>query len=628
MTDHLIRSVQLLLAVMMVLGAAPILDEIDWRIGGLLLVILAWRAAVSTGRVTPIKLWQKVAIVAVALGAIRLVFDSLWSLDSLVSLILVLWTAKFLEMQRTRDAYVLILLNFFVVFCHLLYSQTLTTVILAMASSIYGLLMLVRLHVRVWRDVWLAIRMLLPASLVMATLMFVLLPAAGALWKIPLQRDSAVTGLSDRVSPGDIAELVKSNETAFRVESDRGEWPLPRDRYWRAIVLDWFDGESWRESRWQEQIGSGANCVPTGNQYQIMVEPHFQPWLFTLDGYVTDDVNVRNLANQTVRAPLPLAQRVSYSICASETPSQPERIDRERYLHLGDSNPRARAWGESLRELETPEAKAQVVLQHYFDNSVYTLRPGTADSDALDAFLFDEPRGFCEHFASSFAFVMRAAGVPSRVVVGYQGGELSPVADYLRVAQSDAHAWTEIWVDGTGWQRVDPTAYVAPQRIEAGFAQDDNSTWLAGEPWYEFSHSPTWRAWVLRFDAVNYAFATWVASFDNTRREGWMTRWLGGSEWWRSVAVIMATSLALTFLGLGWQRYRQRPKYSAAIKQYLKTERSVRRRFRARLSGETPRRFLTNASVALGTDDQVIARLRRATEQLEQHEYQASSEPI
>jgi len=621
-SNHLDRTVQLLIAVMMLFGALPLLDELDWRVGLALVTILIWRAGVSTGAVPPLRNWQKIMVVVVALGVIRWVFNSLWSLDSLVSLILVLWTAKFLELQRIRDAYVLILLNYFVIFCLLLYSQTLVAVSFATLSAVGGLALLLRLHLKTWTPVWLALRVMVPVSMALAVVMFVVLPAASAFWKIPLQRDSAVTGLSDRISPGDLAELVKSNETAFRVESTEGTWPAPRDRYWRAIVLDWFDGRAWRESRLQGQASVDAGiCDGVNTRFDLMIEPHYQPWLFTLDGYASDDASLRYMDNQTLRTVLPLSQRLSYSICPYEPEFRTRLSNRDRYLHLDDSNPRARAWGESLASLPTVEAKVESVLRHFNENSIYTLSPGTLDENALDEFLFDDPRGFCEHFASSFAFVMRAAGVPSRVVVGYQGGEISPVAGYMRVAQSDAHAWTEIWAEGIGWYRVDPTAYVAPQRIEAGFAQDENSTWLASEPWYEFSNSATWRALVLRLDAVNYTFANWVSSFNNQQRQGWMSRWLGGTEWWRSIAAILAVVVLGTFVAVFWQRWRSRPVYSASVQRYLKAERKLYKDFRARATGETPRQYLNSAKTALGEESTAIATFSAELKRFEAVEY-------
>lgn len=626
-SEHLSKSVQLLIGAMMLVGALPLLDELDWRIGGVLIAVLAWRAAVSSGRVSPIRAWEKVAVVIVALATVRWVFNSLWSLDSLVSLILVLWTAKFLELQRIRDAYVLILLNYFVIFCLLLYSQTLVTVSFALVSAIWGLSLLIRLHLKQWRVIWQLLRVLVPMSFLLAALMFALLPAAGAFWKIPLQRDSAVSGLSDRVSPGDIADLVKSNETAFRVESLNGLWPAPRDRYWRAIVLDWFDGRAWRASQMQAQSTvPSALCESSGEAYRLIIEPHYQPWLFTLDGFVSDDPTLRYMSNHTLRTTLPVSQRTDYRICPRVNQVREPLMNRERYLYLGDSNPRARAWGEQLQSLPTTEAKVSEVLKHFHDNSIYTLSPGTLDEDALDEFLFDDPRGFCEHFASSFAFVMRAAGVPSRVVVGYQGGELSPVADYMRVAESDAHAWTEIWYEDHGWRRVDPTAYVAPQRIEMGFSQDNGSTWLASEPWYEFSNSATWRAWVLRLDAVNYTFANWVSSFDNQSRQSWMSSWLGGSDWWRSVAVIAFFVLGVSAIGVFWQRWRSRPRYSAAVKQYQRAENKVAKLFRKRSIGETPRRYLSACEAKLHASHAAAVQLAEAIDELERLEYQAVSD--
>ncbi|MEQ3696896.1 MAG: DUF3488 and transglutaminase-like domain-containing protein [Pseudomonadales bacterium] len=607
------------LASVIIFAYLPFSTELAWGVNVAVPLLLLARLAVSFGWLNALGKYQKLLLVAGGISIIAASYSSVFSLDAMVSLLLIMWTAKFLESQRLRDAYILLLLSFFVAFCGLLYAQTLLFSLWALVLCLYALSILVFVHSNNFRSSLARAASTGLVSLLIAVILFVLLPATGSLWQIPLQRDRAVTGLSDRVSPGDIASLAQSNATAFRVETVRGDYPQPRERYWRALVLDYFDGRAWRTGRYSPSgyAPQGmTNCEHSSYEYTVTVEPHFQPWLFQLQGADSPSAEIRRYSNQTLRAEQPLAQRLSYRLCEAQDRQLGQGIltqdQRAYYLRLSDNNPMARAWGEELAELDSPEAVVEAVLQHYFYNATYTLEPPGLGDDSVDEFLFQTQRGFCEHFASSFSFVMRAAGIPSRVVVGYQGGEESPFEPYLRVAQSDAHAWAEIFVAGRGWVQVDPTAYVAPERIERGLDGDGEAvSWLADQGWLQSSSNEMLRSLALRLDAVNYRFANWVSGFNEQRRQGWLDG-IGIASIWQSAAALLTTILLFIGASLGWQTWRSRPRYSAAAKRYQRALKPLRRKGIKPRKGETPQQFLSRVKVSapsmVGTLDDATKR--------------------
>ena len=308
---------------------------------------------------------------------------------------------------------------------------------------------------------------------------FVLFPRVqGPLWGMPSDAFTGVSGLSDSMSPGSLNKLVLSDEVALRA-SFTGRVPLPNQLYWRGPVLLDFDGRTWtttqRPLRNRIEMDRGANPV----RYTVTVEPHNRRWLFALDmpgtlpprAGVSADYQLLSQTPVNSRMRYEVESYLDYGIGADSSPAALRRM-----LLLPESfNPQTRALGLQLREQQghsgSSEAIMNAALARLRDQKfVYTLEPPLLGTHAVDEFLFKTRSGFCEHFASAFAVLMRAAGVPARVVTGYLGGEYNTLGNYLIVRQSDAHAWTEVWLENRGWVRVDPTNAVSPARAEGGLA--------------------------------------------------------------------------------------------------------------------------------------------------------------
>ncbi|MBU9577217.1 DUF3488 and DUF4129 domain-containing transglutaminase family protein [Ralstonia mannitolilytica] len=406
-----------------------------------------------------------------------------------------------------------------------------------------------------------------------AAVLFLLFPRLDhPLWRLPQAADTATSGLSDRMAPGSIGQLILSDDLAFRADF-AGAPPPPDTLYWRGLVLWRFDGQAWTAASMRQRpapegvpdsadaAGSAADLV----DYNITLEPTRQRWLFALDRGVSIDARDgirRSLDGEFVSTQV-LDQRMRYH-ARSRLPGRRgaddagplDPLTRQLALALPPGNPQARALAAQWAGLPPAERISAALKLFGRAPFAYTLEPEPLQDPQIDDFLFRTRRGFCEHYAGSFVFLMRAAGMPARVVVGYLGGEVNVVSGDIIVRQSDAHAWAEVWLDGRGWVRVDPTAAVAPQRVERGLA--------AAVPASEFrsrrAQEPAWLRnvrWGL--DGLISGWNRWVLGYDRSRQAR-LFAWLGlDAADPRAVLWGVSGLVLLAALPLLWQPRKPKP---------------------------------------------------------------------
>ena len=409
----------------------------------------------------------------------------------------------------------------------------------------------------------------------LAITMWVFFPRiATPFWAIPIDMSSGVSGLSDTMSPGDISSLSLSNAVAFRVRFE-SKVPEQRDRYWRGLVMHNFNGRTWSGS--EPSIGWPASrqIEVRGDpiKYRVTMEPTRQQWVYALDmpySWTLDRTFMGR--HQELARVVPIDRRIAYEI-ESYTDYRAEvelnAFASEGYLALPEgSNPRTVEFAQRMR-LDAGSDGAYInALLAKFNNEefYYTLQPPPLGSSPVDRFLFETRRGFCEHYASAFAVMMRAADIPARIVLGYQGGELNPVSDYMIVRQSDAHAWVELWIEGRGWVRVDPTAAVAPERIELGVTESLFDG--IGMEWGLAAPSMLFHQLQLSWDALNAGWNDWVLGYGPNKQNDFM-RMLGMDDpSWRKMMLTLVTLviglILLVSAGLAL-RYRPPARDRAAI---------------------------------------------------------------
>jgi transglutaminase-like putative cysteine protease len=449
-----------------------------WWLTALTLALYAWRGAGLYSRSLLPSSWILLVIATLASAGVWLEYRAIFGRTPGIMLLVLFSGLKLLESRNQRDAAAVVFLTWFIAVTNFLYTQSIPTAIGMCAAVAASVLALVGFAAprRAPRANLRTARLLLAQAVPAALVLFLLFPRVqGPLWGLPQDAYSGMTGLGDSMAPGNLSQLALSDAIAFRVEF-QGESPRRRALYWRGPVMVDFDGRTWR-------LGSPGFAdlqPPTGGtrlEYAVLLEPHNRNWLFAIDTAASLPERARYLDDGQIVTLLPVRSRMRYEI-ASVIEGVPNAAEASHNLRRAQRlppgfNPRARALAEEWRGASKDDAEVLARAIEYFrkERLQYTTEPPLLGRDSVDEFLFVTRQGFCEHFSSAFAFLLRAAGVPARVVTGYQGGDLNPVDGKFTVRQSDAHAWTEVFLAGRGWIRVDPTALSVPGRVDAGLAR-------------------------------------------------------------------------------------------------------------------------------------------------------------
>jgi len=554
------------------------------------LALFAWRLLHEwRGTDLPGK-WLRLIMVLFAVGAVLSIYHSVAGREPGVALLTVMLSLKLLELRTLRDAMIALFIGYFMVISGFLFSQSifmggyLFLVVLALTAALASLN-----HPsgnRSENRFYLAFAgKLLLQSLPLMVLMFVLFPRlSGPLWKMPDDKSIARTGLSDSMEIGTITQLASSEAVAFRVDFD-GPIPPASQLYWRGPVLWRTNGRRWERQPLKES-NSLPEIEPNGDtiSYTVTLEPTSRRWLFALDlpvimpqglihqALVRPDFQL--LAAQDVSGKLRYHLRSATDYRIATLPGWMARLA----IHLPPAaNPQTQALAMQWRNQGlSHSAIVQQALKLFRDQPFYyTRQPPALGDNAVDDFLFNTRRGFCEHFAASFVTLMRAAGIPARVVTGYQGGERNNLGDYLIVRQSNAHAWAEVYLDNRGWVRVDPTAVIPPERVETTtdanrFSSTDSLLIRSGSSLFSEAY------WQLRYgwDALNHTWNQWVLGFDRETQEK-LLRKLGLTDLsWQRLIVLMVVLIAavLTLIGVGllWHRPRHRDPLVQLYRQYCR----------------------------------------------------------
>jgi transglutaminase-like putative cysteine protease len=419
----------------------------------------------------------------------------------------------------------------------------------------------------------LASRMLLQAA-PLCLLLFVLFPRVpGPLWGLPEDVGSATTGLSEEMAPGRISQLSNNDAVAFRVKF-KDVIPKPSELYWRGPVLWRFNGVRWDapKSQLTLRLETLHEKFGTAIDYSLTLEPHQQRWLFALD--LPDALPPRSrMSSELQLLSLSVIDKVTRFELRSHTnyriePDAPQNI--QRYLALPTNiAPRSRelinTW---LRESSTKSQLVQKALAYFRDQEFYYSRqPPLLFDDPVDEFLFQTRKGYCEHYASAFTVMMRQAGIPARVVTGYLGGEMNPLSDYMIVRQSDAHAWSEIWLEQQGWLRVDPTSIIPPERIESTAdlirreSQTNRETQLIELNWMGQSFRQARYAW----DVVNNRWNQWIIGFNEKRQLALLNSFGLPNISWRGMTFLLFTLMTIILVVISFYLFRSRKQQSDRI---------------------------------------------------------------
>lgn len=593
----------------MLMVALPLFFHFDAWITLFALLLGAWRYHIAVRQkplprlriLLPLTMLTTITILATYHGSL--------GRNASVALLTLMMCLKLLESNSRRDAMLLVFIACFLSLAGFLFSQSLLLgaylilPLIALTVTLVGIShpngsLPIRLKLR------LSGRMLAQAVPIMLIL-FVLFPRlSGPLWSVPQDAASAMTGLSESMSPGSISEMIISDEITFRAEF-KSLLPTPSERYWRGPVFWFFDGQTWRPGSFtrhlpREPLQGRNNPI----SYSVTLEPHNRKWLFALD--LPDTAIPDSTLNHDYQfsARNPVNTRLRYEATSYLQYQLQRELDpavRKYALQLPSrGNPLTRAMGQ---EWAASGAEPDVLVQRALDMFreqpfVYTLIPPKLGQDSVDEFLFSSQRGFCEHYAGSFVFMMRAAGIPARVVTGYQGGAINPIGQYMIVRQSDAHAWAEVWLPERGWVRTDPTAAVAPQRIESGFAAA-----LPGSetiPMFIRERYDWLNSLYLGWDAFNNGWNQWVLGYNQQRQIDLLSRLIGRTLSSEQISAALIVSLISIMLLISWVILRDNGKHRDALQvAYSHFLRKLARVGIMRLPHEGPLDFSTRAAASL-----------------------------
>lgn len=562
------RSLLRLLAVMLLVIVPHLFRLPTWE-AALVLAIALWRGSAA------LRHWRmphpliKVALTLGVFAAVFATYGRIWGQNAGVALLVVMLSLKLTELRERRDVMVTVFLLYFLLVTHFLYSQEIWTVAYLLISTISITALLIDVHHEGdARPAGMVLRLastLVLQSLPLMLLMFVLFPRLpGPLWTLPDDAGSSHSGLSDTMSPGDISHLALSDDIAFRV---RFLDPAPPEsqRYWRGPLLTDFDGLTWRASQRQARAPlPEVQLEGPATRYEITLEPTRQNWLFALDlpaaAQLPDDT--RLTAEYQLVSNKPVRELRRYSLL-SQTRYRlqwqlPDTLRDAAQALPPRGNPRAQALAKQWRARAGDDmdvVRAALALFHQ-DPYAYTLDPPSLgnSSDRIDAFLFATRAGYCEHYAGAFTYLMRAAGIPARVVTGYLGGDKNPFGDWYVIRQANAHAWSEVWIAEQGWVRVDPTSAVSPERVDRSVNEARNFRAGGEARLGELDWSSLRYRLESSWDWIDARWNAAVLGYGTDQQRDFLSR-IGLGDWQSMLLALTGTvTLLLTVLGIALMR--------------------------------------------------------------------------
>jgi transglutaminase-like putative cysteine protease len=497
---------------------AMTLFPIVWRIGA---ELSGWKALPA--------LIRHSATVA-ALLTLYFSYGNIAGRRAAVSLLTVMLALKLIESYRIRDARLIVSFSLFLCATQFLFDQSILMPVYGAVTVIVALVALTQLHrnesfdpvggtppitASITAELGFSFRLLVLAIPV-GLAFFLFFPRwVSPLWGIPETTLDSKTGLSDSMSPGSIQSLFMDDSPAFRVEFD-GAVPRASELYWRGPVFWSFNGQTWRGGFYSKNLLADSRPDERGApwSYTIQLEPNERNWLFALDYPATTPRDSRVTMDFQILRREAVTQLLQYSMVSNpqfiDSPELPKTLKAGALDLPDDSNPRTR---ELVQRWQKNGLQGQELVQRvldYFNQEAfyYSLDSPLLGEHSVDEFLFETRMGYCEHYASSFTVMMRMAGIPARIVTGYQGGWYNSMGEYLLVRQSDAHAWSEVWFPGSGWKRVDPTSAVSPQRVSQGsLGALSSPRYLLDYNWLRSMKNGVdvvqqrWNDWVIKFGA-------------------------------------------------------------------------------------------------------------------------------
>jgi len=606
------REALISLSLAFIISISPHLGRLPVWFAALAILVFSWRYKIITARWHQPGKFIRFIIIFCVISLVFRHYQTLLGRDAGVSMLVALTMLKFLELNSLRDYMLVVFLCLFIALTSFLYSQSMVLGAYLMLVVIFLFAVMMYLNHSQKQGVQSIMKrsaVLVLTALPIAILLFVLFPRMqGGLISLPGDSHAGLSGLSDSMKPGSINELNLSEKVAFRVEFS-GQVPAQQQRYWRGIVLEIYEDGEWKEVG-EERQGAESSVNFSSDkilEYSILQEPSNKKWVFALDMPVQKPADLKWGPGHTLRSSGQLRDRRQMQLTSVLDYSFADISERELVSNFDISAVNGERIMELARTLYqqsgSDRSYIKTVMDYYRNNNfIYSLQPPRLGENPVDSFMLDTRKGYCEHFASSFTVMMRLAGIPARVVTGYQGGEWNEQGNYMIVRQSDAHAWSEVWLDGTGWTRVDPTSAVSPERIEYGLdairqlieqgqqlgtIPDEQIKLLLDQSFLVRSIKGMRMFW----DGVNTSWYRWVIGYGKENQLG-LLKWLGFSgAYWRDLIIILIALVTFLLLLQSWLLFHRKRVVDPSLARYQKFCKHLARVGIQRQASEGPFRF-------------------------------------
>ena len=584
------RQALLALICAYLVAVSPHVTRLPMWLAGIAIIIFSWSYKIVTAKGYQPGSILRILLIIVVIIMLFNHYHTLLGRDAGVAMLIALTLLKFLELKSQRDYMLVVFLCMFIVLTSFLYSQSIWLGVYLLAVVITLFTVMMYLNHRVRHD--LSGMLKRAASLVMmglpiAVLLFVLFPRIpGGLFGLPSDSHSGLTGMSDTMKPGSINELNLNENVAFRAEFS-SQVPEAKQRYWRGLVLELYQRGTWKEIRQatatkNEIIYSPDDIV----EYSILQEASNKKWFFALDMPLTRPAGLVWGTGQTLRSSGTLTERKQKNLQSALVYDFVDVTEKERSRNLDTSavtGERVKQLAQQLyRNARNNSEYINSVLAYYRSNNfIYSLQPPLLGEHPVENFMLDTRKGYCEHYASSFTMMMRLAGIPARVVIGYQGGEWNDQGNYMIVRQSDAHAWSEVWIEKSGWIRIDPTSAVAPERIEYGLSavrqlveQGQQLGNLTGTQLQSMLSASLMKKTIkdlkLFWDGVNTRWYKWVIDYGEQNQNS-LLKWFGFNQTnWSNLIYLLIALVSVVVSLQAWLLFHRKKLVDPAVLQYQK----------------------------------------------------------
>lgn len=574
---------------MMSICYLPFLMSAPWWITALAVITISWRLASDHFNQPLPAFWIRMGLIIGCITLLSVYSNHFFASDFFINTLLCFFWLKVIELQKARDLRLLILISFYVIFSAFILHLTLWILFYLLFALFANITLLIKLEAPLLTYAYLIRKSVLFLAITtpVSLLLFFIFPRLSQpLWQIqwPAQHK---TGFSETLAPGSLSTLYEDNSMVMRITFKKP--PDSANLYWTGLILNHYNGKTWR--LYPDTISNDKALLKLSKKtladYEILLEPHQKRWLFYLKTpkaawpglQFSPDSGLTRLDKKKIH------HQFAYALISKTAPYQPlNQKTLQAYLQLPSKvNPKLRAWILKEKKLSQNQTVPLIkrILQHIHQQPFwYTLtpKPLNLEQDPLDTFWFDTQEGYCEHYASTVAFLLRAANIPSRVIVGYYRGEWNPAGQYLTVRQKDAHAWVEYWEPGIGWQRIDPTHAIAKHRISDTLANDagmrsERFDWSVG-----YFNLAWWQKANLQLASIRFFWERWLL-FYNQEQQHTLLKIFGLSkvDWADLLKLWSASVLGFLLLGGLWIYLRQPMKPDPVLKEYERLQREFKR---------------------------------------------------